>query len=49
MTIKLILIISFSVLYGVIELIMLRQQDDKGKISKKGDEGSSQDKNILTI
>jgi protein-S-isoprenylcysteine O-methyltransferase Ste14 len=40
MNIKLILIIAFSVLYGLFELFMSMRQHDKRKITKKGDKGS---------
>lgn len=40
MNIKLILIIVFSILYGLFEIFMSRQQKDKKEISKTGDKGS---------
>ena len=40
MNIKLILIIVFSILYGLFEIFMSRQQKDKKEISKSGDKGS---------
>jgi protein-S-isoprenylcysteine O-methyltransferase Ste14 len=40
MNIKLILIIVFSILYGLFEIFMSRQQKDKREISKSGDKGS---------
>jgi protein-S-isoprenylcysteine O-methyltransferase Ste14 len=46
MNIKLILIISFSILYGLFEIFMSKRQKDKREISKSGDKGSIW---ILTI
>ena len=40
MNIKLILIIVFSILYGLFEIFMSRRQTDKRKISESGDKGS---------
>jgi len=40
MNIKLILIIVFSILYGLFEIFMSRRQKDKREISKSGDKGS---------
>ena len=40
MNIKLILIISFSILYGFVEIFMSRRQKDQRKISTSGDKGS---------
>lgn len=40
MNTRLILIISFSALYGFFEGFMSRRQKDKGEISKSGDKGS---------
>jgi protein-S-isoprenylcysteine O-methyltransferase Ste14 len=40
MNIKLILIIVFSIPYGLFEIFMSRQQKDKREISKSGDKGS---------
>jgi protein-S-isoprenylcysteine O-methyltransferase Ste14 len=40
MNIKLILIISFSILYGLFEILMSRRQHDNRKISESGDKGS---------
>ena len=40
MNIKLILIIAFSILYGLFELFMSRRQKKKREISKSGDKGS---------
>ena len=40
MNIKLILIIVFSILYGLFEIFMSRRQQDKRKIYKSGDKGS---------
>jgi len=40
MNIKLILIIVFSILYGLFEIIMSRRQQDNRKIFKSGDKGS---------
>lgn len=40
MSIKLILIISFSILYGLFEIVMSRRQKDKREISESGDKGS---------
>jgi len=40
MNIKLILIIAFSILYGLFEILMSRRQHDKRKISESGDKGS---------
>jgi protein-S-isoprenylcysteine O-methyltransferase Ste14 len=46
MNIKLILIILFSILYGLFEIFMSRRKKDNRKISKSGDKGSIW---ILTI
>jgi len=40
MNIKLILIIVFSILYGLFEIFMSRRKQDNRKISKSGDKGS---------
>jgi protein-S-isoprenylcysteine O-methyltransferase Ste14 len=40
MNIKLILIIVFSILYGLFEIFMSRRQKNKREISKSGDKGS---------
>jgi protein-S-isoprenylcysteine O-methyltransferase Ste14 len=40
MNIKLILIIVFSILYGLFEIVMSRRQKDKRKISESCDKGS---------
>jgi protein-S-isoprenylcysteine O-methyltransferase Ste14 len=40
MNIKLILIIAFSILYGLFEIFMSRRQRSKRKISTSGDKGS---------
>jgi len=40
MNIKLILIIAFSILYGLFEIFMSRRQQNSRKISKSGDKGS---------
>jgi protein-S-isoprenylcysteine O-methyltransferase Ste14 len=40
MNTKLILIIAFSILYGLFEIIMSRRQQSKRKISTSGDKGS---------
>jgi hypothetical protein len=40
MKLKLILIITFSLLYGLFEIFMSRRQKDKKEISKSGDKGS---------
>jgi protein-S-isoprenylcysteine O-methyltransferase Ste14 len=40
MNIKLILIISFSILYGLFEIYMSKRQQGKREISKSGDKGS---------
>jgi protein-S-isoprenylcysteine O-methyltransferase Ste14 len=40
MNIKLILIIAFSILYGLFEIFMSRRQKEKRKISESGDKGS---------
>jgi protein-S-isoprenylcysteine O-methyltransferase Ste14 len=40
MNIKLILIISFSILYGFFEIFMSKRQQGKREISKSGDKGS---------
>jgi protein-S-isoprenylcysteine O-methyltransferase Ste14 len=40
MNAKLILIIAFSILYGLFELFMSRRQQGKREISKSGDKGS---------
>ena len=40
MNIKLILIIAFSILYGLLEIIMSRRPQDNRKISESGDRGS---------
>ncbi len=40
MSIKLILIILFSILYGLFEIFMSRRKEDNRKISKSGDKGS---------
>jgi protein-S-isoprenylcysteine O-methyltransferase Ste14 len=40
MNIKLILIIVFSILYGLFEIFMSRRKQENRKISKKGDKGS---------
>jgi protein-S-isoprenylcysteine O-methyltransferase Ste14 len=40
MNIKLILIITFSIFYGLFEIFMSRRPQDKSEISKSGDKGS---------
>ena len=40
MNIKLILVIAFSILYGVFEIFMSRKQQSKREISTSGDKGS---------
>jgi protein-S-isoprenylcysteine O-methyltransferase Ste14 len=40
MNIKLVIIIAFSLLYGLFEIFMSRRQDDNRKISRSGDKGS---------
>ena len=40
MVTKLIIIVSFSILYGLFEIFMSRRLRDKKKISKSGDKGS---------
>ena len=40
MNIKLILIIGFSILYGLFEIFMSRRQKERSEISKSGDKGS---------
>ena len=40
MNTKLILIIAFSILYGLFEIFMSRRQQEKREISKSGDKGS---------
>jgi len=40
MNIKIILIISFSILYGLFEIFMSRRQKDQREVSRSGDKGS---------
>jgi protein-S-isoprenylcysteine O-methyltransferase Ste14 len=40
MNIKLILVVVFSILYGVFEIFMSRRKQDSRKISERGDKGS---------